>query len=119
MWRQSFWRQSFAVMALLALAVLLIPQSALAEKPTISCPPAFHLGALTFEEALALPATQRGLADGIYTVADLEVIFDSVDANNSNLVCFQDLYSIADERPNPASGWQYNFNIIDDNASKP
>jgi hypothetical protein len=61
MWRQSFWRQSFAVMALLALAVLLIPQRALAEKPTISCPPAFDLGALTFEEALALPGTQRGL----------------------------------------------------------
>jgi hypothetical protein len=113
------WRKSLAVMALLALTVLLVPQSAFAEKPGMSCPPGFDLGALTFQEALALPGTQRGLADGIYTVADLEGIFDSIDANNNDLICFQDVYSIAGERPNPASGWQYSFNVIDDNASKP
>jgi hypothetical protein len=113
------WRRSLAVIAVLALTVLLAPQSALAAQPRTSCPPGFKPGALTFEEALALPGSQRGLADGLYTIADAEAAFDSYDANNNDLVCFQDVYSIAGERPNPASDWQYLFNIRDDSASNP
>jgi len=112
-------RKGLALMAVLALAVLLVPQTALADKPLRTCPPGFDLGALTFDEAFALPGTQRGLTDGIYTVEDLHGVFDSVDANNNDLICFQDIYSIAGERPNAASGWQYSFNVADDNASKP
>jgi hypothetical protein len=112
-------RTALALVVTLALTVLLFPQSALAAKPRVTCSPGFNLGALTFEQAVALPATQRGLADGVFTLDDIRAGFDSVDANDNNLVCFQDVFSIAGERPNPASLLQYFFNIVDDQASTP
>lgn len=112
-------RTALALTAMLALTVLLVPQSALAAKPRTTCAPGFNLGALTLEEALALPSTQQGLADGIFTVADVQGGFDAVDMNNNDLVCFQDVFAIAGENPNPASLLQYFFNITDDNASTP
>lgn len=105
--------------ALLAITVLLMPTGALADKPRVTCPSGFDLGALTFEQAVALPATQTGLTDGIFTLADVQAGFDAVDANQNDLVCFQDVYGIARENPNPASLLQYFFNIVDDNASNP
>jgi hypothetical protein len=112
-------RTALALTATLALTALLAPQSALADKPRTTCAPGFDLGALTFEQAAALPATQRGIADGIFTLDDVRAAFESVDANDNDLVCFQDVYSIAGEQPNPASLLQYFFNIVDDQASKP
>jgi hypothetical protein len=111
--------KKLVMLAALVTTFLLIPADALADKPRLSCPPGFDLGALTFEQAVALPGTQRGLADGVYTLADLQAIFDSVDKNNNDLICFQDVFTIAGENPNPASGWQSLFNIVDDNASNP
>jgi hypothetical protein len=111
-------RTGLALTTALALTVL-VPQSALAGKPRTTCAPGFNLGALTVEQALALPGTQRGLADGISTVADLEGGFDAVDKNDNDLVCFQDVFAIAGENPNAASLLLYFFNITDDNASRP
>jgi hypothetical protein len=112
-------RTGLALTTALALTVLLVPQSALAGKPRSTCAPGFNLGALTVEQALALPGTQRGLADDIFTVADLQGGFDAVDMNDNDLVCFQDVFAIAGENPNAASLLQYFFNITDDNASRP
>jgi hypothetical protein len=67
----------------------------------------------------AVAAGKRDLADGVFTLDDIRAGFDSVDANDNDLVCFQDVFSIAGERPNPASLLQYFFNIVDDQASKP
>lgn len=112
-------RAVLAAICTLALTVLLVPQSALADRPATTCPTGFDLGALTFEESLVLPAVQRALADGVTTVADTQAIFDAIDQNNNDLICFQDTFAIAGENPNPASLMQYNLNVIDDNAAKP
>jgi hypothetical protein len=111
-------RAVLGAMCTLALTVLLVPQSALADRPETTCPVGFDLGALTFEESLTLPAVQRALADGIATVSGIQANFDAVDRNNNDLICFQDTFAIAGENPNPASFMQYNLNVIDDNAAK-
>ena len=112
-------RTRLAMITTIALLVHPVPGSAQADKPRTTRPPGFDLGALTFDQAVALPATQRGLADGVYTLADIQAFFDAVDRNNNDLACFKDIYSLTDENPNPASGRQYDFIINDDNASKP
>jgi hypothetical protein len=35
------------------------------------------------------------------------------------VICFQDFFAIAGERPNPASLLQFNYNVVDNNASAP
>jgi hypothetical protein len=108
-------RGILVTMVVAALAVLLAPQSALAVKPTHTCPSSFDLGALTFEQAIALPNSQASLADGLIDVAGLNAIFESVDANDDGLICFQSFSGNA----NPASQQQYAYNVVDNNASVP
>ncbi len=98
---------------------LFMAQIASAASPRTSCPPGFDRGALTFTQELALPTIQLGLADGIYSVTDLQIGFDLVDANDNGLICVQDTYSIAGGNPNPSSGWQYLINLRDDSAAVP
>jgi hypothetical protein len=98
-----------------ALMVFALPQGASAAKPSNGCAPGFDLGALTFEEALLLPNVQAGLTDGIFDVAGLSAVFDSVDGNDDELICFQSYSSNA----NPVSLQQYAYNVIDNNASVP
>jgi hypothetical protein len=83
--------------------------------PVFTCPPGFDLDALRFEEGLQLPNIVAALADGVYDVATLDAIFDGVDRNENELVCFRTPPSNA----NPASNLQYAYNITDDNASVP
>ena len=102
-------------MVVTVLAVLLIPPSASAVKPSRTCAPAIDLGAHTLAEALLLPRTQAGLAAGAYTVEEFTTLFDGVDGNADGLVCFQTV---------PPSGAQpgfaaYNYNLVDNNASVP
>jgi hypothetical protein len=94
---------------------LLAPQSAYAgSKPSYTCPPGFDLGGLTVEQALQLPRIQAGLAAGVCTAEDLAAFYDSADANGNGIICFQ---SIPPVETNPASGLQYVYNVVEDNAS--
>jgi hypothetical protein len=101
----------------LALVVVATPHVARAGgKPSYTCPPGFDLGALTFEQALQLPRIQAGLAAGAYTAEDLAAFYDAEDTNGNGVICFQ---SIPPVKTNPASGWQYLYNIVEDRASVP
>jgi hypothetical protein len=46
-------------------------------------------GAVTFEETLALPRIQTGLADGVYTVEELADVFGAVDDNQDGTICLK------------------------------
>jgi hypothetical protein len=109
-------RRILATVALVAMALWLAPQSAYAGKPSYRCPPGFDLGGLTVEQALQLPRIQAGLVAGVYTAEDLAAFYDSADANGNGIICFQ---SIPPVETNPASGWPYLYNIVEDNASVP
>jgi hypothetical protein len=101
----------------LALVVVATPQVARAGgKPSYTCPPGFDLGGLTVEQALQLPRIQAGLVAGVYTEEDLAAFYDNADGNGNGVICFQ---SIPPVETNPASGWQYLYNIVEDNASVP
>ena len=108
-------RKGLAFMAVLALAVLLVPQTALAEKPSRTCPPGFDLGELTLDDALKLPNILLGIADGVFDLESLTAGFESLDRNDDGLVCFKSFSSNA----NPASLLQYFYNTVDNNASVP
>ena|SRR5829696_5749377 len=82
------------------------------------CPPAFDLGGLTLAESFALPRIQAGLAAGAYTAEDHIAVFTSLDHNDNGVVCFKDVAALNDGA-NQASGWQYLYNLVDDNASVP
>lgn len=109
-------RRIFATVALVAMALLLAPQSAFADKPRYTCPPGFDLGALTFEQTLQLPKVQAGIAAGLFTAEDLAAFFDGLDMNDNGLICVQSGPPVA---PNQASGIQYAYNVVEDNASVP
>jgi hypothetical protein len=66
-----------------------------------------------------VPRIEAGLAAGVYDEAALESKFNAVDHNGDGLICFQDFFAIARERPNPASLLQFNYNVVDNNASAP
>lgn len=109
-------RRIFATGALVALALLLAPQSAFADKPSYTCPPGFDLGGLTLEQTLQLPRVQAGLEAGVFTEDDLAAFFDSADTNGNGLICFQSGPPVA---PNPKSIITYAYNVVEDNASVP
>lgn len=111
-------RRIFATVALVAMAFLLAPQSAYAGKPSSTCPPAFDLGGLTLEQALQLPNSQAGLAAGFYDEESVAAVFDTVDANDDRVICFQTIPA-SGATPNPASNWQYLYNVVDNQASVP
>lgn len=101
----------------LALTVLAVPQVARAEgNPRMACPPGFDLGGLTFEQALQLPNAQAGLAAGFYDEEFVAEVHDAVDANRDGVICFQTIPA-SGATPNPASNWQYFYNVVDNNAS--
>jgi hypothetical protein len=104
------------IMASCALTLMLfaVPESALAEKPSNGCPPAFDLGLVTLEEDLALPRTVAGLQAGVFTEADIVEFHETYDDDGDGL-CFQTV---------PASGvqasfWPYNYNVVDNKSSIP
>jgi hypothetical protein len=118
--RQMVTGRRALVLVLVAGAVLFSGTQAEARgKPSYGCSPGFDLGALTLEQGLELPRIEAGLAAGVYDEAALESKFNAVDHNGDGLICFQDFFAIAGERPNPASLLQFNYNVVDNNASAP
>src|SRR5262245_28653858 len=79
-----------------------------------TCPTGFTWRA-TFEEGLQLPKLQHAVADGIETVADMQVGFNFMDKNANGYICFKD-------KPGAESNnfWhEYFYGVRDDNASVP
>lgn len=108
-------RRRFLATIAIVFGVLTIPQSASADKRSSRCPPGFDLGALTLEQGLQLPNILAGLAAGVYDVEGVAAIFEFVDANDDGLICFQSFPSDASD----SSLLQYNYNVVDNNASVP
>lgn len=108
-------RKILTVTAVAVLAVLLVPQGASAGKPASVCPPGFDIGAVTLEQAIALPNTQRGLEDGFFTLEATIAGFDALDRNDDGLICFKSFPSNA----SPSSLLQYFYNGVDNNSSVP
>ncbi|HEX6262029.1 MAG TPA: hypothetical protein VF097_04200 [Actinomycetota bacterium] len=105
------------MLLIVGLALLATPRAASADKPSAVCPPGFNLGALDFESSLSLSRSKAGLEDGFFTSEGLETSFDFFDKNGDGLVCFQE--SVGSTQANPASLWQYLYNVVDNSASKP
>jgi hypothetical protein len=103
---------------LLVLSVAPLSPAVAGGRAGYGCPPAFDLGGLTLPETLTLPRIQAGLAAGAYTVDDHTAVFNSVDHNDNGVVCFKDIAALNDGAAD-ASGWQYLYNLVDDNASVP
>ena len=113
--RMSLRRRVLTVTAVVSFAVLLVPQAAFAGKPRFGCSPGFDLGALTVEQAIQLPNSQAGLADGVFSLEQLHAGFDSLDRNDDGVICFKSFSPNA----NPASLLQYSYNTVDNNTSVP
>jgi hypothetical protein len=55
------------------------------------------------------------LAAGEYDVASFTALFDSVDHNHDDLICWQTVPPSGTE----PSVWPFNYNVVDNNASVP
>jgi hypothetical protein len=112
---------SIRAIVLLALAFVMwvIPQVASAGgKPRSVCPTGFDLGGLTLTQVLQLPKVQAGLAADFYDEESVAEVQDAVDANGDGVICFQTIPP-SEAIPNPASNWQYLYNVVDNKASVP
>ncbi len=99
-----------------ACVAALLPVGGSGAKPSNTCPPGFNLGALTFQQWLALPRTQAEIRDEVATVEQILAGLAGVDKNGNGVVCGQ--LSRGLEVGN-APGMQYIYNVVDDNASTP
>lgn len=77
------------------------------------CPPGFDIGAVTLEQALALPRVEAGIAAGAYDASAVIATFNSVDRNANGMICIKDIATLTHE----AGGSQYLYETNDDNAS--
>ena len=97
-------------------AVLLTSSSASAGgNAGFGCAKGFDVGALTFEQSLALPRIQAGLGAGVFDVAILRSVFDGYNRNGDELICFKDVGALNGDEV----FWQFSYNVVDNNASVP
>jgi len=109
-------RTSLLILALvLSAAALAVSPARAGGQAGYGCAPGFDLGALTFNQGVALPRIQAGLTAGVFTMAGLEAGFNKVDHNNDDLVCFKDVGALSGD----VGIWVYSYNIVDNNASSP
>lgn len=106
----------------LLILALALSAAALAASPAraggqagYGCAPGFDLGALTFEQGVALPRIQAGLTAGVFDLAGLAAGFNKVDHNGDGLLCFKDVGALSGD----VGIWVYSYNIVDNNASSP
>jgi hypothetical protein len=104
-----------ALACALVVAVVLPVSAGAQGKPSQGCPPSFE--EVTLAQALALPRIVAGIEAGAYTEADLTAQFHAIDKNDDGTVCVQE--TRGSFQANPASGWQFLYNAIDNNASVP
>lgn len=101
------------VLVLLALGVVAGPASAGGVAGN-ACPPPFE-GPVTHAQAKALPRTAAGIDAGAFSEADADAIIERVDGNDNGLICYQEHHG--SDKAADASGWQYLYNIVDDQAA--
>jgi hypothetical protein len=82
-------------------------------KPSYGCPPTFQ--GVSLDQYLNLPRVYAGLVAGALTRDSRISAFNSVDLNRDGVICAQDVATLNGS----ADGWQYFYNIVDDNASGP
>ena len=88
--------------------------SASADKQLNGCGAGFDLGALTINQAVALPRTQAAIADGLTTESDVRAGYAGLDANGNGVICAQLPHGFkVSSRP----FGQYFYNFVDDNAA--
>jgi hypothetical protein len=105
------------ILALASVAAALAASSAGAGgQAGYGCPPGFNLGALTFDEFIALPRTQAAIEAGLTTPDGARAALAGVDKNGNGVVCGQLQHGA--EVSNAPFG-QYLYNVVDDNASVP
>jgi hypothetical protein len=108
-------RVGVIVLLVVGAALLAAPSALAGGQAGFGCSPGFDLGGLTFDQSLALPRVQAGLAAGVYDEAALASGFNTTDRNGDGLICFKDVGAL-----NGGAGrWTYSYNVVDDNASVP
>ncbi len=85
------------------------------------CPPSFQ-GPIDLATFLALPRTAAGIDAGFTTTEQATAFFNSIDHNGTGhagngLVCYADINGSFQANPNANHTYQYN--VSDDNSSKP
>ncbi len=75
------------------------------------CPPTFQ--GVNLDQYLNLPRVYEGLLAGAFTRDSRISAFNSVDLNRDGVICAQDVATLNGN----ADGWQYFYNIVDDNAA--
>jgi hypothetical protein len=109
-------RAPLLILALaLSAAALAVSPARAGGQAGYGCSPGFDLGALTFEQGVALPRIDAGLKAGVFTMAGLAAGFNKVDHNDDDLICFKDVGALSGD----VGIWVYSYNIVDNNASSP
>ena len=109
-------RASLLILALaLSAAALAVSPARAGGQAGYGCAPGFDLGALTFEQGVALPRIDAGLKAGVFDMAGLAAGFNKVDHNDDDLICFKDVGALSGD----VGIWVYSYNIVDNNASSP
>jgi len=109
-------RTSLLILALvLSAAALAVSPARAGGQAGYGCAPGFDLGALTFEQGVALPRVDAGLKAGVFTMEGLAAGFNKVDHNDDDLLCFKDVGALSGD----VGIWVYSYNIVDNNASSP
>ena len=112
-------RKTILVVAMALAGALLLPAATAfaGGRAGTGCPPSFGLGAQTLAQALELPRTIAALDAGEYDEAFVVDVFTAVDANENGLVCYQDVPQRAEHAQGPGGGYQYYYNLIDDQSA--
>jgi hypothetical protein len=109
-------RTSLLILALaLSVAALAASPARAGGQAGYGCARGFDLGALTFEQGVALPRVQAGLTAGVFTIEGLAAGFNKVDHNDDGLLCFKDIGALSGD----VGIWVYSYDIVDNNASSP
>jgi hypothetical protein len=106
---------SVMVLSTVILGLLAVGPASAGGKAGTGCPQAFE-GRVTLAQAKALPRTAAGLEAAAFLESDVEEIVTHVDHNANGLICYQEHHG--SDQAAEQSGWQYLYNIVDDQAAQ-
>ena len=73
----------------------MVASAASAVATTTGCQPGYGVpGPATFAETLAAPRIVTGLAQGVYSEADLAALFVVIDANGNGSICLKNVSNL-------------------------
>src|SRR5256886_5267837 len=106
-------RASLLILALaLSAAALAVSPARAGGQAGYGCSPGFDLGALTFEQGVALPRIDAGLKAGVFDMAGLAGGFHKGDQHDGDLVCFKEVGALSGD----VGVWGDRYNILDNKA---